>query len=227
VSLLLEALKKAERAKEEAQRRARAESGGEATAASAEPERKPVLTRDKLPDLATTPLEIMSDDLSPPPPPKPAARAEPLLEPLEPPPALKPAPRAAAPKPAAAKPAADEQAASRASAKKVFEAKFSEPNPRLPFYIAMGALGFFAVGTVGYFWYQLRPSPALVNLNPQRQAEGTAVANAGAPTSAPVAAPAAAPGAIPGLPPSGAKAAAPSAASASLTASCRSPAGAR
>src|SRR5260221_10655442 len=76
----------------------------------------------------------------------------------------------------------------------------------------MGAHGFFAVSTVWYFWYQLRPPPALVNLNPQRQAEGTAVADAAAPTATPVAAPAAAPGAIPGLPPSGAKAAAPVAA---------------
>jgi len=210
VSLLLEALKKAERAKEEAQRRAR-EGSDEAAQGQAEPERKPVLTRHNLPDIASTPLEIVSDDLSPPPTPKPAL--EPMLEPMAPPPsAPKPAPRAAAPKPAAAKPAADEQAASRASAKKVFEAKFREPNPRLPFYIAMGALGFFAVSTVGYFWYQLRPPPALVNLNPQRQAEGTAVAAAAAPTAAPVAAPAAAPGAIPGLPPSGAKAAAPVAA---------------
>ena len=51
MSLLLEALKKAERAKEEAQRRARTEGGEEAAAAPLEPQRKPVLTRDKLPDL--------------------------------------------------------------------------------------------------------------------------------------------------------------------------------
>ncbi|HZE61810.1 MAG TPA: tetratricopeptide repeat protein [Burkholderiales bacterium] len=197
MSLLLEALKKAERAKEEAQRRARAEGSEQGAAAPFEPERKPVLTRDKLPDIATTPLEIMSDDLSPPPPPKPAVRPEPMLEPLE----SQPPPKPAARKPAAAKPAADEQAASRASAKKVFEAKFREPNPRMPFYIAMGALGVLAFGTVGYFWYQLRPPPALVNLNPQRQAESPTVADASTPAAGPAAVPAAAPGTIPGLPP--------------------------
>src|SRR5689334_5898710 len=99
MSLLLEALKKAERAKEEAQRRAK-EGGGESAsnaAPSAEPERKPVLTRDNLPDIASTPLEILNDDLVPPPTAKPAARTEPMLEPLETPPAptAKPAARAA------------------------------------------------------------------------------------------------------------------------------------
>lgn len=204
MSLLLEALKKAERAKEEAQRRAKAEGAEQAPAgAPTDAERKPVLTRDKLPDLATTPLEIVSDDLAPPP----APRSEPTLEPLEPPPAPKPAPRAAASastaKAAAAKAAAaeaDTQAASRASARKVFEAKFREPNPKMPFYITVGALGVFAVGTVIYFWYQLRPPPSLVNLNPARQAESPVVANAGAPPRPAAAAPAAAPSAIPGMP---------------------------
>ncbi len=222
MSLLLEALKKAERAKEEAQRRARSEAGGE-TAAPAEPERKPVLTRDKLPDIASTPLEIMADDLSPPAPHKPAARPEPMLEPTEASSAPKPVARAAAPRPAAANPPADEQATSRASAKKVFEAKFREPNPRLPFYIAMGALGVFAVGTVGYFWYQLRPPPALVNLNPQRQAQ-TAVADASTPAAAPVATPTAAPGAIPGLPPTAPSTATPNAPIASAPAAAATPA---
>ena len=204
MSLLLEALKKAEKAKEEAQRRARsegesAEAGGAGTAAA---ERKPVLTRDKLPDISTTPLEIMSDDLSPAP--APAAKPErPALEPVE-------APKAA-PRPAAAKATEERAAASRASAKKVFEAKFREPNPRLPFYIAMGALGVFALGTVGYFWYQLRPPPALVNLNPARQAEPAALAGDAKSPPATVASPAASlPSAIPGLPATVASAPAPS-----------------
>ena len=211
MSLLLEALKKAERAKEEAQRRAK-EGGSEPAESAApggEPERKPVLTRDKLPDIASTPLEILNDDLVPPPSPKPvaAARPEPTLEPLDsPPPAPKPAPRSAASKPAAKAAAAAEeqtQAAGRASARKVFEAKFREPNPKMPFYITIGALGFFAVGTVVYFWYQLRPPPSLVNLNPPRGAE-VQVADAGGPPKPGAAAPAvAAPNAIPGLPTSG------------------------
>ena len=215
MSLLLEALKKAERAKEEAQRRAK--EGGDAAdtaGASAEAERKPVITRDKLPDLATTPLEIVSDDLAPPAAPKPAPRPEPMLEPLEAPPAPKPARAVASTSAtkAATKAAAEEQtqAAGRASARKVFEAKFREPNPKMPFYITMGALGFFAVGTVIYFWYQLRPPPSLVNLNPPRQE--TAVADAGgAPKPATAAPVLAAPNAIPGLPGSSAATPPPSA----------------
>src|SRR5207247_605768 len=81
-------------------------------------------------------------------------RPAPAFEPSEPPAAPK-----APPRPAAAE-ASDEQTASRVRAKKVFEAKFREPNPRMPFYIAMGALGAFTLGTAGYFWYQLRPAPA-------------------------------------------------------------------
>jgi len=89
MSLLLEALKKAERAKEEAQRRARDADAG---AAGAEAERKPVVTRDKLPDISPT-LEIASEDLGPAP-----ARAASAVA------AAAPAPE---PKPAAKKPAAD------------------------------------------------------------------------------------------------------------------------
>jgi tetratricopeptide (TPR) repeat protein len=199
VSLLLEALKKAEKAKEDAQRRARADGAEPA----GEPERRPVLTRDKLPDISTS-LEIVSDDLAAPPP---RAPEPPALEPLTPPPAQKAPPRATA-----AKPSEEQAAVGRASAKKVFEAKFSEPNPRMPFYIAMGALGVFAFATVGYFWYQLRPPPALVNLSPQRQAEPATLA-VDTKASAPGAAAAAStPSAIPGLPPTAAKAPATSAA---------------
>jgi tetratricopeptide (TPR) repeat protein len=136
-----------------------------------------------------------------------------VLEPLEAPPAPKPAARASAAKPAASKPV-DEQAANRASAKKVFEAKFSEPNPKMPFYITMGALAVFALGTVGYFWYQLRPPAALVNANPPRQAETSAVADASTPAPTP-SAPASGPASIPGLPSTAAKSAAPSPAPAS------------
>ena len=234
MSLLLEALKKAERAKEEAQRRAK-EGGGEgadSAAPSAEPERKPVLTRDKLPDIASTPLEILNDDLVPAPAPKPVLRPEPALEPLESaPPPPKPAPRSMAAKPAAKAAAVEEQAqaAGRASARKVFEAKFREPNPKMPFYITMGLLGAFAVGTVGYFWYQLRPPPSLVNLNPPRGAD-VQVADAGAAPKPGAAAPlAVAPNAIPGLPPSSASAAnpTPSAAAAPVAAPAASTAAAR
>src|SRR5258708_22685750 len=191
MSLLLEALKKAERAKEEAQRRAWGETGEEAAGAADPSAGKPVLARDKLPDIPPR-LEIVSDDLSAPP----AAPERPEPELVAEPPAR---PKAAAPRAPAPK-AGDEQAAGRASAKKVFEAKFHEPNPRMPFYIAMGVLSVFAVGTIGYFWYQLRPAPALVNLNPPPRGEAPAVAGASRPraTGRP---PPPAPGAVPRVSP--------------------------
>src|SRR5574341_1171209 len=40
-------------------------------------------------------------------------------------------------------PEAPPPAAAEAAARKVFEAKFKEPNPKLPFYITVGALGVF------------------------------------------------------------------------------------
>src|SRR5216110_105337 len=69
MSLLLEALKKAEKAKEEAQKRARGDSGGAAGELRLEGEAAPavdntrVVTRPELPDISQ-PLEIVSDDLA-------------------------------------------------------------------------------------------------------------------------------------------------------------------
>ena len=192
MSLLLEALKKAERAKEEAQRRERAESAPPAEPApppppSVEPAPEPVITRDQLPD-ARQPLAL-EEDL---PPAKPASGTQPQRRPE--------------PKPAAP---ATEREAQRSSARKVFEAKFKEPNPRLPFFITMGALGVFAVGTVVYFWLQLRPAPALVNANPPRPSNETQIAAADLKPAPTVVAPAAPAAAIPGLPASTPAAAAP------------------
>jgi len=173
MSLLLEALKKAEKAKEEAQRRARAEPGGEPEElqgkgeAPAEPE--PVLTRDRLPDISQ-PLEILSDDLID------KTPAAPALEPERAAPAREASARPGPSSSRAEPRASDPEQASRASARKVFEAKFREPNPRMPFYITMGVLGAFALGTVGYFWVQLRPPAALVNADPPRQSAEVPVA---------------------------------------------------
>ena len=171
MSLLLEALKKAEKAKEEAQRRARGETQEPKAASPAVPASE-----------ARTPLEIVADGAQ-------ANRAEPALSLTE----DKPPPQ----------PRVERQIAERAAARKVFEAKFKEPNPRVPFFITLGALGVFAVGTVIYFWIQLRPTAPLVNLNPKPPAGQVAAAPApAAPVpNAPVAtaAPAAQSG-IPGLP---------------------------
>ncbi len=196
MSLLLEALKKAEKAKEDAQRRARGESAEKPAALQLEGEAaagaRPVLTRDNLPDVRQ-PLEMVGDELE-------VQSAESAAAAERPRPA--PAPVPAAPRERQAPPArgADAQAGERAAGRKVFEAKFKEPNPRLPFFIAMGVLGTFAVGTVIYFWIQLRPPAPLVNTNPKSPAGEVQVVAAAKP--APGAAPAASAkeSAIPGLP---------------------------
>ena len=232
MSLLLEALKKAEKAKEDAQRRARDSS------ASAEPEAsvfdsdatvavadgRHVTRRDELPDISA-PLEILSDDIRPAAQPKTAAPLE--LMPAEEPPAAperNAAPRRAAPRASAGMQAADAAGAERAAAQKVFEAKFREPNPRLPFYIAMGVLGSFAVGTAIYFWMQLRPAPPLVNANPVRSSNEKPVEiGAEKPATAVAAAPASSgPASIPGLP--GSSTPAPAAAAPAIPAAPAAPA---
>jgi len=197
MSLLLDALKKAEKAKDEAQRRAKGGEAGE-TAFDAEAtvadDGRHVTTRDDLPQISGAPLEILKEDLQPAEP-KPAP-AELSLESEAAPAAPEPAP---APRREPVRAALDTQAAERAAAHKVFEAKFREPDPRLPFYITMGALGAFSLGTAVYFWMQLRPPPALVNANPPRPAAENPAAVAAAKPAA--AAPsAAAPAQIPGLP---------------------------
>lgn len=207
MSLLLDALKKAEKAKEQAQRRSddeRADNVGAATtSAGAPPATAHVRTRNELPEISQS-LEISGEDI--------AGREKPK----EKPPGLaleleKPEPPASSPPPgapgtSAAAAGAASQAASRAAAQRVFEAKFKEPNPRLPFYITIGVLGAFGVGVAVYFWLQLRPAPSLVNANPQRPADERPVLAVAAPAAgaaAPV--PASTPAtSIPGLPPAAA-----------------------
>ena len=233
MSLLLEALKKAERAKEEAERRAgKGEAAGE-TPAPADPDAtvvdpgRHVMTKDELPDISAAPLEILSEDI------RPAARPTPApLALQEDAPAPAPEPKAPRREPlrepardSARAEAAPRSAASgdRAAAQKVFEAKFKEPNPRLPFYITMGALGVLGIGVFIYFWIQLRPAPSLVNANPPRPSGEQAVEVAAKP-GAPQPGAAAAPGAteIPGLP--GAPVASAPAATASAPAPASTPA---
>lgn len=156
MSLLLEALKKAEKAKEEAQRQAKAAETGERPppeAASAQSPAKRVVTRPELPDISQ-PLEILSEDLRADEP-----RSSSAL-------ALEPGP---SPSPAGAG-----GAATRPEARPRVEEPFREPNPQTPFYASLGLLGVIAVFTIAYFWAQLRPAPALVNANPPRpEAERT------------------------------------------------------
>ena len=233
MSLLLEALKKAEKAKEDAQRRAKgADAASDARPSVFDPEAtvlddgRQVTTRDQLPDISS-PLEILSEDLrSAAPAPASAARGAPLELSLaaDPPPAREPK---AAPRRQGARAAPEAQGAAasaeRATAQRVFEAKFREPNPRLPFLIAMGVLGMFALGTVIYFWIQLRPPPALVNTAPPRLADEKPVeAAALKPTAVPAAPgsqPSSASAAIPGLPGSAPATATPAPAQATIATS--------
>ncbi len=201
MSLLLEALKKAEKAKEEAQRK----QGGEAAASASSraelslqqepapaPEPKHVVMRSELPDIHQ-PLEILSDDISPP------AHA----------PDPRPAPASGgASAPGGARTSREDPPAEagRAGARKAFEVKYREPNPRLPFFITLGALGVAAVGVVVYFWYQLQPPRMLVNPNPSAGTVAAAPAQAApAPATPAPSSAAASPGAgalagLPGVP---------------------------
>jgi tetratricopeptide (TPR) repeat protein len=188
MSLLLEALKKAEKAKEDAQRRAQEGGGTDAgelrLAEDAPPaQARHVMTRDELPSISG-PMDIQSEDLRA----EPTARSGLSLQ----------AERATPPPPRGGGPA-DPQAPQRATARKVFEAKVREPNPRLPFFILMGVLGAFAVGTVIYFWLQLRAPAPLFNPNPPPPQGEVPVAVA--PSAPPGAAASGPVSGIPGLPP--------------------------
>ena len=155
MSLLLEALKKAELAKQAAKEQPPASD-------------TPPFTRDRLPDISQ-PMEIHSEDLGlvePEPTPAPKRADKPAFElALEEAPREAPAAPPARPAPAETRYSPPEEtsysppgeAAERKQAQQLFEAKELDVNPRKPFYITLGILGLFAVGTVGYFWYQLQP----------------------------------------------------------------------
>jgi len=200
MSLLLDALKKAEKAKEAARRGDKPKAQQE-SALSLEPtpdEAKRVMTRDKLPDIST-PLEIGSDDISPR-----RSAASPAEEAQRSARAAGATSSAAPSRPARATAGGatgNPAAAQRAAAQSVLQAKFKEPNPRLPFYISVGVLGAFAIGTAVYFYLQLRPRPPLVNLEAKPAGEQMAdVSKAPAPRPS-VPSTATSPGqAIPGLP---------------------------
>lgn len=165
MSLLLDALKRAEEAKK-AQREAEAQSAAESgesltlapleeeasAAAQSEPQAEaPLLTRNDLPNISQA-LEILPEDLAPP--------------------RTAGTPKRAQAKSTPARSAEDEEAF-RNTARQLFEAKAPEYNPRKPFYITLGALGVFAIGIVIYFWYQLQPAST-----PARMASTPSVAAA-------------------------------------------------
>jgi Tfp pilus assembly protein PilF len=157
MSLLLEALKKAELAKQGALGTApQAEELDVGGIRFEEPE-EPVRRPDPAP-----------------------AFAEPVLEPVvesgvgfspepEPVPMPEPEPVAAAPRPARPAPPPEPDVVSpppspnpqRVAARQMFEAKEVNYNPKRPFYITLGVLGFAAVGYGVYLWWQLQPKYAV------------------------------------------------------------------
>jgi Tfp pilus assembly protein PilF len=153
VSLLLEALKKAELAKQNASGQQgepslpppEAASGLSLEPAPGDAAERPLITRDRLPDI-TQPLEILSEDL-------PSAGTR-----REAPPAA-PAPSAVPLGAAPTLPAPEED--DRASARQLFEAKTPDYDPRRPFFIVVGLLGVVMLGTIGYFaWEFFGPRPS-------------------------------------------------------------------
>lgn len=162
MSLLLEALKKAEAAKQQAAAGQQtgatgAEPGtGENAGATAPLElapEKPLITRDRLPDI-TQPLEILTEDL-------PSAAASKRDRPA---PSASAAPGrelTLADSPGSKSAAAATPEQERAQARQLFEAKSPDYNPRRPFYYLVGAIGVLGIGIASYFAYQIfapRPS---------------------------------------------------------------------
>jgi len=191
MSLLLEALKKAELAKQAAKEMPPAADDNAP------------FTRDQLPDI-TQEMEIHSEDMrlaESEPAPKRAEKAVLELAPEEPP-RVAPAMRTA---PAETDYSPMSETAQQKQAQQLFEAKELDVNPRRPFYITIGALGLFALGTVGYFWYQLQPRSAFAPLPPSKQAAPPPLA------AAPAAPAAAAPATATVAPPMGTQPAAPAA----------------
>ena len=199
MSLLLEALKKAELAKQQGA----ATQPGEGTAPPADPGGagftldpvpgdvggRPLITRDRLPDI-TQPVEILSQDL-----PSAGARREAAQ-----------AGAASGPQPGSAAGGAagvgalsaervghspreaEPEDQDRLSARQLFEAKDLDYNPRRPFFIAVGALGLAAVAAVGYFFFQIyAPGPSFYT-GPAGGGKSTPIAAAPAPSGPPAAA---------------------------------------
>lgn len=148
MSLLLEALKKAELAKQVA----KAEAPTPDEPAPFEPS-KSVMTRERLPDI-TQPLEILTDDL-PSSESKEAGTVEsgPELS-LQEPETFEPSAQPFSP---VEEPA---RVAERAQAQQLFQVKEMDYNPRRPFYLTLGALALVGLGYGGYVWWQMRPKPS-------------------------------------------------------------------
>ncbi len=171
MSLLLEALKKAELAKQGAQPEAGPGQAAEQPAHRAGPRademtlvqepRVPVITRESLPDISQ-PLEIRSEDL-----PSTARNAEQsaqraaqrIPEPALERPAVGLGQRATATERPTGSAGANGTDATqmRDAARQVFDVKEVDYNPRRPFYFTIAALLIAGGGYGGYVWWQMQP----------------------------------------------------------------------
>jgi Flp pilus assembly protein TadD len=146
MSLLLEALKKAELAKQGAlAANAQPEELDSGSIRFEEPD-EPTLRPDQMPKFDTSEIERA---------PAPVATPAPVAEQV---------PIAAAPSRPPAPPPSDADVVSpprpnpqRDAARQMFEAKEVDYNPKRPFYITLGVLGLAAVGYGVYLWWQLQP----------------------------------------------------------------------
>jgi len=189
MSLLLEALKKAELAKQGSKTAGTQSAGLEFTASTSTPDTT-VITRENLPNI-TQQLEILSEDL-------PSSAGLHAQAAADPPPRQEPvytAPPSSKQEPVFA----EEPVRDQAAAKQMFDAKGLEDyNPRKPFYYTVGALAVFAVGTIAYFWWQLQPryivAPTAVANAPARPAPISAPPASAAPAADPFANPGPGPG---------------------------------
>jgi Flp pilus assembly protein TadD len=203
MSLLLEALKKAELAKQIAKAEA---ASPEPKPAPSEPT-KPVMTRERLPDI-TQPLEILSDDL-------PSSETK-AAEPAAARPEFSLQEQETFEAAARPIPSTNEFArtAERAHAQQLFQVKEMDYNPRRPFYLTLGALVLVGLSYGGYVWWQMRPRysiPPEMQARPVATPAPSAVASApvatppqpdaAPPPPAPQAVPAPARSAVPGIPP--------------------------
>lgn len=187
MSLLLEALKKAEQAKqgETTQQQGAGARMPTGEGLSLAPDETPAagpgtsqpITRDRLPDI-TQNLEILSDDLASgigAPPPRNAGPGGGRVA---------GAPRAPAGR--APESSAAAQDSDREAARQLFEAHTADYDPRRPFKLVLVGLAVAAIGIVVYFWWQTQPRSLTVAQSPPPPPPSQQIAAAPTPSPAPV-----------------------------------------
>ena len=192
MSLLLEALKKAELAKQQINRPSDLDIQ---PTLSLEP-RESIITREELPEI-TQSIEIAPEEVPPPPEMISEVQASPTMndpfasEPISAtaqpvsdlPPMREMTPE---PDPTLSPPAGGEVNTGRDAARQLFDVKEVDYNPRRPFYITLAVLGLAAVSYGGYLWWQLQPK-TLVNTGAVKSpSKGGESAQAPSPESPPI-----------------------------------------